>query len=642
MKTIAVLIHSLTVEYAVQVLEGITTYYKDKDVRLVIFQIKDPHSTYSFYDYQCWTGIDYLQSNEIDGVIIISGSFAMTVTKEIFQEKLKVLKNKPIISIAMDLGMEGTTYTKIQCNQAFSDVIKHLIEKHNCKKIGFMSANQTISAEATQRFEAYKFALADNNLTYDDNIVFHGAFTQDTGYRVLRDNFSTKEEVNFDALLVANDNMALGCIIALQELGVKIPKDVKVVGFDNTTHAYMVAPKLSTIDQNISQQGYIAAEKMLQKLNGLDIPSEIEMPLSPIYRQSCGCIDEKNLEQIFLDSNGISHPDLDVESIGLHASEKYYNLVPKIDNVYRLFDIIKTSNSLEQLFYTMPYCLDNADMETISVCFAEEPQILEKYQKFEVPKKVHINMLIDNNSKQQEFSPSISFNPLERIFPEGFNNKPGVYLFQTLFSVEKNYGYFITKLTSEMYSVYPLFLKILISSMAFSYEYTQLIQNNNTLNTVSKTDELTTLLNRRGFFDLGQKNIDIAIEMNNKGLVFFIDMDGLKIMNDTYGHDMGDLAIKTQAKVLKQTFRANDIVARLGGDEFVVIAIGMGTDTIPKIRKKIEKTNKVLSKEQKLPMPISCSIGVIPFNKKSNKLADLLLDADKLLYEEKRQKHKNR
>ena len=642
MKTIAVLIHSLTVEYAVQVLEGITTYYKDKDVRLVIFQIKDPHSTYSFYDYQCWTGIDYLQSNEIDGVIIISGSFAMTVTKEIFQEKLKVLKNKPIISIAMDLGMEGTTYTKIQCNQAFSDVIKHLIEKHNCKKIGFMSANQTISAEATQRFEAYKFALADNNLKYDDNIVFHGAFTQDTGYRVLRDRFSTKEEVYFDALLVANDNMALGCIIALQELGVKIPKDVKVVGFDNTTHAYMVAPKLSTIDQNISQQGYIAAEKMLQKLNGLDIPSEIEMPLSPIYRQSCGCIDEKNLEQIYLDSNGISHPDLDVESIGLHASEKYYNLVPKIDNVYRLFDLIKTSNSLEQLFYTMPYCLDNADMETISVCFAEELQIIEKYQKFEVPKKVHINMLIDNNSKQQEFSPSISFNPLERIFPEGFNNKPGVYLFQTLFSVEKNYGYFITKLTSEMYSVYPLFLKILISSMAFSYEYTQLIQNNNTLNTVSKTDELTTLLNRRGFFDLGQKNIDIAIEMNNKGLVFFIDMDGLKIMNDTYGHDMGDLAIKTQAKVLKQTFRANDIIARLGGDEFVVIAIGMGTDTIPKIRKKIEKTNKVLSKEQKLPMPISCSIGVIPFNKKSNKLADLLLDADKLLYEEKRQKHKNR
>ena len=642
MKTIAVLIHSLTVEYAVQVLEGITTYYKDKDVRLVIFQIKDPHSTYSFYDYQCWTGIDYLQSNEIDGVIIISGSFAMTVTKEIFQEKLKVLKNKPIISIAMDLGMEGTTYTKIQCNQAFSDVIKHLIEKHNCKKIGFMSANQTISAEATQRFEAYKFALADNNLKYDDNIVFHGAFTQDTGYRVLRDRFSTKEEVYFDALLVANDNMALGCIIALKELGVKIPKDVKVVGFDNTTHAYMVAPKLSTIDQNISQQGYIAAEKMLQKLNGLDIPSEIEMPLSPIYRQSCGCIDEKNLEQIYLDSNGISHPDLDVESIGLHASEKYYNLVPKIDNVYRLFDLIKTSNSLEQLFYTMPYCLDNADMETISVCFAEEPQILEKYQKFEVPKKVHINMLIDNNSKQQEFSPSISFNPLERIFPEGFNNKPGVYLFQTLFSVEKNYGYFITKLTSEMYSVYPLFLKILISSMAFSYEYTQLIQNNNTLNTVSKTDELTTLLNRRGFFDLGQKNIDIAIEMNNKGLVFFIDMDGLKIMNDTYGHDMGDLAIKTQAKVLKQTFRANDIIARLGGDEFVVIAIGMGADTIPKIRKKIEKTNKLLSKEQKLPMPISCSIGVIPFNKKSNKLADLLLDADKLLYEEKRQKHKNR
>ncbi|MBQ8211603.1 MAG: substrate-binding domain-containing protein, partial [Treponema sp.] len=320
MKTIAVLVHSLTVEYAVQVLEGITTFYKNKNVRLVIFQVKDPHSTYSIYDYQSWTGIEYLQSEEIDGVILIAGSFAMTVTKECFQDTFKIIKDKPLISIAMDLGIEGTTFTKIQCNQAFSDVVKHLIEKHNCKKIGFVSANNTISAEAVQRFEAYKFALNENNLQYDDNIVFHGAFTQNTAYREIKKRFKSKEDVDIDALVVANDNMALGCTMAFQEIGVNVPNDIKIIGFDNTTHAYMINPKLSTIDQNIAQQGYVAAEKMLQKLNGQEIESEIEISLSPVYRQSCGCIEQSNHQQIYLDPEGKPHPDLDIESIGLHAS----------------------------------------------------------------------------------------------------------------------------------------------------------------------------------------------------------------------------------------------------------------------------------------------------------------------------------
>ena len=157
----------------------------------------------------------------------------------------------------------------------------------------------------------------------------------------------------------------------------------------------------------------------------------------------------------------------------------------------------------------------------------------------------------------------------------------------------------------------------------------------------SKTADLTKVLNRRGFEDLGQKSIDIALEMDNEGMIFFIDMDGLKKINDTYGHSMGDKAIQAQAQVLKKALRSNDVIGRVGGDEFVAITIGMKPESLPKIRTKIEKLNETISEKKGLPFTLSCSIGAIPFCKKNKDLSSLILKADSLLYEEKQMKKNN-
>ena len=130
-------------------------------------------------------------------------------------------------------------------------------------------------------------------------------------------------------------------------------------------------------------------------------------------------------------------------------------------------------------------------------------------------------------------------------------------------------------------------------------------------------------------------------ETDKAGVIFFADMDGLKTINDQYGHEMGDKAIKLQAEVLKSAFRSTDIVGRLSGDEFGAVAVGMNLSQVNQIRLKVQLLAEKISKENDLPFILSCSIGAVDLQK-SSVLKRLLSEADKELYEEKRKKRNAR
>ena len=112
--------------------------------------------------------------------------------------------------------------------------------------------------------------------------------------------------------------------------------------------------------------------------------------------------------------------------------------------------------------------------------------------------------------------------------------------------------------------------------------------------------------------------------------------------NDTWGHEIGDLAIKTEAKVLRAAFRDSDLIGRLSGDEFGVVAPGCPMRIVETIRARLKDLNKEFSEEAGLPFTLSISIGPIEYNSEHNDLNALLKEADKNLYEEKKIKHAQR
>ncbi len=159
------------------------------------------------------------------------------------------------------------------------------------------------------------------------------------------------------------------------------------------------------------------------------------------------------------------------------------------------------------------------------------------------------------------------------------------------------------------------------------------------LKSLSLTDELTGLRNRRGFITLGDQQCKLS-RRNKKGfLVVMADLDGLKKINDTYGHAVGDQALVAAAKLLESTFRQSDILARIGGDEFAVIAIDADKTRSGDILERLRNRAREFNAAKTLPFELSLSMGAIyGESDESIDLNDLLRRADQALYEEKKLK----
>ena len=170
-------------------------------------------------------------------------------------------------------------------------------------------------------------------------------------------------------------------------------------------------------------------------------------------------------------------------------------------------------------------------------------------------------------------------------------------------------------------------------------DITKLVEATNQLKNLSLTDDLTGLNNRRGFQTLAEQQIRLERHLGTaRGLrLMFADLDGLKRINDQYGHEAGSLAIRAFADVLRSTLRSADIVARWGGDEFVILTIGSLDETAEMIVDRIHKRVAHHNAESDAPYDLACSIGVtsVPVDG-GQSFESLIAEADAAMYSEKR------
>ncbi len=653
MKKIGVLIPTFNIEYSADFLHGIYDYFSDKDVSVIYAQTKLPHSTVGVYDYQYWSSAELLFSQEIDALIVASGVYCAGVPQDEFEAELNKFGRRPIISAAIPLKLSNTYAVLAGCKKSYNDVVAHLKNEHGCKSFAFLSAAATNSVEAIERLESFKEAMAANKLKFNEKYIFEGKFTDFDAEAALKKVLKKKSDVQFDAMVCANDMMAIGFYRVMEELGVSIPDDVKVVGFDDSQFANCSNPRLSTINQNIYGQGYTCAQTAFDVLNGKDVPHVQYADLTPKFRQSCGCIPLDCEEQIYHDVEGNVKREAAEQVTRLN---QYMNNLDEHNNIIILLDILKSANTMRQFYYNLKHIIHLCYMEDMVINLFPIPIYMDANEDIIIPEKMEMAMFSDIVRNNEEFNPQKKFNPSKVIFSEpSLDNTVGQYVLHPIFSGETIYGYLICKINQNKFAEYSIYLKIIINAITSSIEYTnklmeaerltdkytEIKEDNVNLSIQSKTDELTGILNRRGFYEFGQRTLDIIQEMEHAGIVFYADMDNLKKINDTYGHDAGDQAIKILADILKRVFRLNDVVGRLSGDEFGVVAPGMVIEHVPLIRKKIDETCKKESKLQKLPYTITVSVGYATLEK-SSMLKQLMAEADVMLYKEKRKKHGRR
>ncbi len=396
------------------------------------------------------------------------------------------------------------------------------------------------------------------------------------------------------------------------------------------------------------------AEKIL---NGQNCPKETIIPVEILYRQSCGCISLNEQENVHLDNKGLLRFYTENKKNQQCSCSKSSDFLCAIDDIYKLTDI--PTGVMQETFYSLINMLKTAAFDCMVVSLFDKTESVQKDENIIIPEKMRLSMVLrpsknpDSIDENSTYEPGICFNPKQTLFPSStLKNTSGLFMIQPIFSGESTYGYILCRLASSNFAIYSIFSKIIVTAIAQSYEFTktltentklqkennQLISHNTILDKKAKTDELTKILNRRGFMNQGQKSINLSLENECNGLVFFADMDGLKKINDTYGHETGDRAIQEMANSLKKGFRANDIVGRLSGDEFAVVAPGMNLENAAKLCSKILKKCTDRAQKAGFKFKLSCSFGYVEYSSESKDLKQLLSKADELLYKEKKQK----
>lgn len=188
-------------------------------------------------------------------------------------------------------------------------------------------------------------------------------------------------------------------------------------------------------------------------------------------------------------------------------------------------------------------------------------------------------------------------------------------------------------------AMFRIFSKQKLTEAALLLEIEERKQVEERLYALSTRDELTGLYNRRGFFTLVEQQLKMAARGKNDIHIFYADMDNLKEINDTHGHQEGDLALVEIAAILKETFRESDIIARVGGDEFVAVPVGTTGETVSLITDRINRNIELHNAEKARPYRLSLSFGIVDYRPEAPvSIDELLARGDNLMYEQKNRK----
>ena len=642
-KNIVILVSDIANDYSFSVLDGIYAYFSDKEVNLITIPTRTKKDLVT---WQYWIGMKLAETSQVDGVIVLSAIYLSSITKDKLAEILSHFHTNNIVSISTELPLKNSVYTYVTCKEAYDKIIQHLKEEHGCKRIAFMSAMGTGSIEAKERYEAFIQSMVKNGLEFDPHLYFEGYFVYDGALNALQKKYKTKEEIDFDAIITANDMMAFACIRVIESLGLKVPDDVKVIGYDDIIQAQTAELTLSTINQQMEEQGRAAAELAWDKANGKKIPQSVAIPIKPIFRKSCGCQSEESAFIKKMNTHSGGNRNI---SVTLHLEK---NMIQQ--NIYFLLESLHNEMTLEMLFEMFDTIMPERVIPSIAVCIYDKPMLIDESKELELPDKATVRLYINKAEGIKNTKLKKSFNPKKKILPpEFFGKSNGSFMIQPIFFGHKQYGYFVCKSLTTEYLFTMIYLKTFSAIISQAYIYTKQLEenaklssenillqiDNSELNEISMNDSLTGVFNRRGVMEMGSESINLAVKMGSKGIVFFADMNDLKKINDNFGHEMGDKAIQAEAEIFKTVFRQNDVIGRIGGDEFVGIVPGLPIDHLEKTKQALAKTAKTIVQKHKLPFNISISFGAVEFGPENKDLDKLITLADKQQYIEKRKYH---
>ena len=552
-------------------------------------------------------------SRLFDAVIVLPETIKNdAVTEEIIRSAHR--RGLPVISI--NRRVEGCYSVEFNYADSFEDIVRHVITVHGCKKINFI-AGMKDNPFSDERIERFKKELADHGIPFEPERLGYGDFWEQPTRKVVEDWLASGQELP-EAIICANDSMAIAACRVLKEHGLRVPEDIIVTGFDGIELEKYNSPRLTTAAVDIDEAGKAAVRIAADLFEGSEAPLHTVIPYRCRISQSCGCVKENITaiaDKIIELNNEIVRDDSHEEYMFTYLTRSVScNEVKKLAEIMKRYCATKTWVCINRGYF------DDKRRKKHSFPFTDEMELM----------------------MSTELSPRHwgELFPIEDLIPGKAwpANASSLMLCPLHFEAE---------IIGYMAFVIEPGYTIFHNNFRFVSLSNQIIESFKNRRTIERTNEklaemhirdpLTGLMNRRGFYKHASALIRRLNKTGGRAVIFSVDMDDLKDINDNYGHTEGDKAIKAVANALMRCADDADIVSRFGGDEFTVFSADDEGDYVESFGERVQTALDDYARRVRLGYRIRVSSGYVASRFTTVEgLDECIRLADEKMYEQKR------
>ena len=497
---------------------------------------------------------------------------------------------------------------------------KHFTEVHKFTKICYMSGPFK-SKDSPDRLAGFKQAMAEAGLEIRDNTIYEGNYWTNRG-RVAIDFFLNGKDEYPEAIICANDYMALSICEELARRGKRVPEDICVTGFDGIREGEQNNPSLTTV--TIRPDSYVeAAFNVIDEyLAGMETEKNVTLSDEIILRRSCGC--------------GKQHMNSDAHN----GAKNLRNMEYLLREAGRITGDYQNNYDIDNSLAVANYYLHTLGCGTGYLCLCDEndPAFRSVEQNRIYSDDMILMQIMQVSDQNHAETVDMKFARADILPKEFFNtDEPQTYIIFPLFFKNRELGYLVLNPSEGQWpnSLVNTYINALSSAIESSYYQSQFMELAE-IKRLAQTDPLTGLYNRRGFED-GLQEILSSFSEGMTVSIASIDMDNLKLINDIYGHADGDFALKTLSRILNTCLNDDEICARFGGDEFSAILVSHQPGRVEEFVSVFGQRLSEASRSSGKPYPIHASIGVCDLKGGDTKhIFACMQTADERMYVNKR------
>lgn len=596
---------------------------KEMNYDLFIFITVGYRDSVNYYDTQEKAMFDFAPVQHLDGALVTPDSYDMEGFKEALFNMLGRNEELPVACIRDRDSKYDNFFTDEET--AMRPMMEHLLDDHGYRKVCFQSGYEG-HYDSEMRLKCYREEMEKRGIPLPKRAIYHGNLWV-TRANEAYDYFFADPDDRPEAIVCANDYMAKALTDEIIARGLRVPEDVAVTGFDNIPDTATGNPTITTVCQDYEQMVIQAMETLHQRIcakeEGRTLPAPCKHPLPSLValRESCGCPKCTTEDELRLDNNKLSRQ---IRSITQReVSQTYFSIELNVAEDYE-----SIHNTILRKMADVP------NIQDFYLCLfeGENGMMAEK-----ITDNVRVISAVRNRT--EGCSPNWLFNRETLLPAQVETDEPQAFYIHLHHQRDCMYGYSAVQLLdNETPTLFYMHWNIIISvalrnlcnqaKLAALYEERRLS---------SITDMLTGLYNRRGIDEQLSSIWPEYCSECRKMTFISLDMDNLKPINDTFGHQGGDMALCTIADAIRAASPENVLAARMGGDEFLVILPdGKNKDATQFCKKFNEYLQKV---NQGQTCTVGASVGALTVElSKDSVLEQCIHDSDLKMYKVKKRR----